>query len=319
MNAKNGELAIARFDSMDKTDVSEERVCIVTGRDKSKTKFIYWNHKSNGTTIYPDDLPKGRVIRAVAKPGKQHLVIKGEFYRLTMDDVEPKTGDNGREEVSDTPDVQLGGCYHTGKAYCLGYRNDHDGEVELDTKIFTGLNGGVEGGAEAALNRHRENFDCTKDIPRFIVELSTVRIIDEDTGNAGCDRCGTQDREDGEIWCQNCLTEDRQNKFDICPGCNLDVKDCNCSDEGICTNCYNDEEHCDCDTDDWCLDCDKNPCMCDESFCCDCGELQEECTCEDICGEKGCWCDDLDDENVDKTFSAMNAFARARWLSAKKK
>ncbi len=288
MNAKNGELAIARFDS-------EEHVCFVTGRDKSQTKFVWWEHKANCTTMYPAQLPKSRVVSAAPKPGKELIFLGGEFCKLTIDDVVPATVENIAAlclSVSVyTSNVKLGGCYHTGKAYCLGYRNGHGEEVELDDQLFTCLDGGIEGGAEAALKRHTKEFP-QRDVPRFIVELAAVKIIDEDTRN-----------------------------------------------------------------DDYCSDCGRDGCICDESFCCDCGELQEECTCGEVCvdcGEElepnkcycdcccddedclhcglypltcGCWdnsleggCmgdDDLDDENVDKTFRPMNAFTRARWLKAR--
>jgi len=181
MQAKNGELAIARFDPVNEGERWEEHLCFVTGRDKSQTKFVYWDHKAKSTVMYSDSLPKGRVISAAPKPGKELLFLGGEFYKLTIDDVVPATQENMAalclSVAVDTSKVKLGGCYHDGKAYCLGYRNGHDGEVELDAKLFTGLSKGVEGGAEAALRSHRENYDPSADIPRFIVELVAVRIM----------------------------------------------------------------------------------------------------------------------------------------------
>ena len=51
MQAKNGELAIARFDPVDEGERWEEKVCFVTGRDKSQTKFVSWDYFSNAMTV----------------------------------------------------------------------------------------------------------------------------------------------------------------------------------------------------------------------------------------------------------------------------
>jgi len=325
MQAKNGELAIARFDPTDESERWEEHVCFVTGRDKSQTKFVYWEHKCGSTTMYSDSLPKGRVISAAPKPGNELLFLGGEFCKLTIDDVVPATQENMAALCLsidiDTSNVKLGGCYHTGRAYCLGYRttqelgSDGDGsEIELDTEIFTCLDSGLLGGARAALKKHREGFDSSKDIPRFIVELAAVRIIDEVIGGVECNGCGTRDVEDGQDKCLDCLPEE----------------DCECGSHPDDCNCDGALDDVD---DDYCDDCDKFECICDESFCCDCGEQQEECTCDDDdddcirCGLDpdtcGCWDEggcmntsDLDDENVNQTFRPMNAFARAHWLKA---
>lgn len=72
-------------------------------------------------------------------------------------------------------EAALGGCYHDGVAYSLGY--DANGVVELDGRTFTSLNTGMDGGAAAALREHRQNFDPSRDIPRFIVALKPVRIV----------------------------------------------------------------------------------------------------------------------------------------------
>jgi len=280
MIAKNGELAIAKWYPIDKGKTHEECVCFVTGRNKSRTKFVYWDNKGNGTIMSSGELPKSRVVSAVPKPGKEFIFFCGEFCKLTIDDVEPKTTDNMIEETSSTSNVKLGGCYHTGKAYCLGYRNGHGEEIELDDRLFVGLNGGIEGGAKTALMRHPEEFP-QRDVPRFIVELMAVGIIDENT----------EDKKEGEDTTMPCDSNDYRNEN--------------------CSGGYS-----------------------DESFCCDCGELQEECACEDACDYDddgyciGCQeiCDDceclntykFDDENVDKTFRPMNAFDRARWLKTRR-
>lgn len=339
MNAKNGELAIARFDPMDEGEGWTEHICFVTGREKSKTKFVYWEHKSNGTIMYADDLPKSRVISVVPKPGKELIFLSGEFYKLTIDDVVPATQENMAAlclSVSvNTSKVKLGGCYHTGKAYCLGYRNSCDGEVELDTKVFTCLDSGVDGGAMAALNQHKERFDCSADIPRFIVELAAVRIIAEDTdvglhvGPDVCDGCLNS--------IEHCV---------CCKKCSIHVDFCHCDE--TCEGCCNLEEDCTCES--MCEECHGFDCACDEKVCVDCGEELENCTCYEVgkcyaCGVVKCICieddddfdddgycnrcgeictdcecddDDLDDENVDQTFHKMNAFARTRWLKSKK-
>lgn len=73
--------------------------------------------------------------------------------------------------ANDISRAALGGCYHDGVAYSLGY--DANGVVELSGETFTNLSG-----AEAALQRHRQNFDAGRDIPRFIVALSPVKVSD---------------------------------------------------------------------------------------------------------------------------------------------
>ena len=320
MQAKNGELAIARFDPVNEGERWEEHLCFVTGRDKSQTKFVYWDHKAKSTVMYSDSLPKGRVISAAPKPGKELLFLGGEFYKLTIDDVVPATQENMAalclSVAVDTSKVKLGGCYHDGKAYCLGYRNGHDGEVELDAKLFTGLSKGVEGGAEAALRSHRENYDPSADIPRFIVELVAVRIIDEDTGNAGCDSCGTQDREDGQTECLDCLADDEDCE------CGSHPDDCSCDEESdmgeYCFDCGENDDDCLCHEDEGdCIRCglDHTTCGCwdEDGYCNECQEICTDCECLATSG--GCMAD-FDDENVDQTFRPMNAFARARWLRA---
>ena len=298
MNAKNGELAIARFDD-------EEKVCFVTGRDKSQTKFVYWDYFANGTNMYADSLPKGRVVSAAPKPGNELLFLGGEFYKLTIDDVVPANAENMAAlclsiEV-ETSKVKLGGCYHSGKTYCLGYRNGYYGEVELDTELFTGLSGGVKGGAETALRSHRENFNPSEDITRFIVELAAVRIIDEVTEDTY-----SIEKDPGSF----------ANSHPVCDDCCNSEEKCTCDD--MCEECHGFDCACDEENDDYCDGCgySDGECDCDdessgEEYCLECDEKDDDCLC--------CEDDDLDDENVDQTFSTMNAFARARWLSAQRK
>lgn len=83
-----------------------------------------------------------------------------------------------------------------------------------------------------------------------------------------------------------------------------------------CWNCGND---CCCNNDL----CQK----CLDDSCSECGEVDGQCCCEDMCdecyccGEEECLCDtdELDKENVADSFHPMNAFARARWLRAQQK
>lgn len=343
MNAKNGELGIARFDSDNKSKRWEEHICFVTGRNKSETRFVYWDHNTNGTIMSPGELPKGRVVSAAPKPGKELIFLSGEFYKLTIDDVVPATEENMAAlcfSVSvDTSKVKLGGCYHTGRAYCLGYRTSHE-EIELDNELFTCLEGGFKGGAKTALNECKENFDHTKDIPRFIVELAAVKIIDEDTDVDFC-HCGETDdaKEDCECGSHpddcNCNGK-KEELYDLCFDCCNSTENCDCEDaydiENKCEYCGSYPDDCNCDLvplqiideddEEVCVDCgeeldpSKGYCDCDEDDddCIRCGMDPMTCGCWDKGGCMGD--DDLDDENVDKTFRPMNPFARARWLKA---
>lgn len=183
-------------------------------------------------------------------------------------------------------EVTLGGCYHTGLAYALGY--DVNGEVELCEKLFTNCNIGLGGGAMAALMKHRQEFDPSRDVEQFIVALKPVKIMigreeneDYELGdNAGCDNCGVNDRVDGEVWCQDCIDDD------ICSGCDEQRDDCCCDD-------YDDE---------YCGNCNSHECLCND---------------DDWDGFNDT--DEFDQENVADTFSPMNAFTRARWLKAQER
>lgn len=177
-------------------------------------------------------------------------------------------------------EVVLCGCYHSGLAYVLGY--DANGEVELDSKLFTNFNTGLNGGAVAAQMAHRQQFDPNCDIKRFIVALKPVQILtgipDGDDyqleNNVWCDLCCINDREEGEKWCEDCLD-------DCCHDCGDEAGYCDCEDA------YED-------------DCNKYGCYCDtndnEDFC-------------DMCSKRF---------NQDETpVSSLNAFARARHLKSK--
>lgn len=302
MNAKNGELAIARFDD----GTGNQKICFVIGRDKSQTKFVYWEHKSNGTIMCAGELPKSRVVKAIPKPGQELVFLSGEFYKLTINDVVPATPKNidslCLSVAVDTSKVKLGGCYHTGKAYCLGYRNSCDGEVELGAEVFTCLDSGVDGGAVEELRKHKEDFNPLEDIPHFIVELAAVRIIDEDTN---------VDAHVGPDVCDECLKSVENCDCDF-EDAHWAEDDCECGNHSDDCGC---EDYDDCLDDDECYVCGVVECICieddddfdDDGYCNLCGEICTDCECAD---------DDLDDENVDQTFRPMNAFARARWLKA---
>lgn len=91
----------------------------------------------------------------------------------------------GRETESDSRVAEalaamrdtLGGCYRDGVAYSLGYRTS-EGVIELCGEVFTSLDSGIDGGALAALRRHRQNFDPGRDVKRIIVALRPVRVIE---------------------------------------------------------------------------------------------------------------------------------------------
>lgn len=86
--------------------------------------------------------------------------------------------DNKRSVKAETEaeaEVVLGGCYHDDVVYSLGY--DANGVVELSGGTFTSLDTGFDGGAKAALHRHRQNYDPTRDIKLFIVALKPVKVI----------------------------------------------------------------------------------------------------------------------------------------------
>lgn len=78
--------------------------------------------------------------------------------------------------------------------------------------------------------------------------------------------------------------------YDACDDCGELIEDCTC--DHVCDECDLLYENCSCD---YCLDCD---------------ETYDDCTCD-------IYNDDLDEEFVVETFTAMNAFDRARWLKSK--
>lgn len=238
----------------------------------------------------------------------------------------------------------LGGCYHTGLAYALGY--DANGELELCSKLFTTLDSGIDGGALSALNKHRRLFCPDRDVEQFIVEMKPVKILhrvpespyglDNTPGCCHCEEkadenccCHEYDESEGD-WCKECgyytdtlryqpslLCHCPRPEDDTCLACNSPLLSCCCDDETEC-----DEEcctSCSCDTDneigDICGACDEEIeyCTCDDDVCLGCEELFDNCSCDD--GYE----DELCQELVSETFQPMNAFARARWMRAQQK
>lgn len=72
--------------------------------------------------------------------------------------------------------ASLGGCYHDAVAYSLGYEVS-PGVIELCGETFTTLDTGIDGGARAALRRHRQNYDPDRDVERLIVALKPVGVV----------------------------------------------------------------------------------------------------------------------------------------------
>ncbi len=187
--------------------------------------------------------------------------------------------------------IVLGSCYHMGLVYSLAY--DANGETELRGETFTNLRNGFDGGAMAALKKHRRNFDPSRDVPLFIVSLKPVKIIlgrDKDeayrlsTGIPVCNRCEINDQVDDNEWCQECI--DRE---DMC-------LDCGCLFEDSC-GCWDEDDE----------DCNEYGCYCD---------LNDS---SDFCDMCSCRFDDEDDEDeydyeVHSTLGPLNPFTRARRL-----
>ncbi len=81
-------------------------------------------------------------------------------------------------------DLGLGGCYHTGFTYCIGYYVN--GELELHSEIFTNLKTGLGGGAMAKLRTSKDGLSS------FVVALKPVKIIvdqDDKIGEKCDDAC----------------------------------------------------------------------------------------------------------------------------------
>lgn len=207
-------------------------------------------------------------------------------------------------------EVSLGGCYHDGLAYSLGY--DAHGDVELVGRTFTNFNTGLNGGAMAALLEHRRQFDPSVDVERFIVALKPVKIImgreeGESYELTGCDYCGVRNNsvhlsENGDDICSNCLKDDTcdvcQKRCDNCV-CPDHIDDCECGGEP--------PENCTC-----CLVCDRleENCICKDD--CDCCYDCHDPYCGGECrfDNDDCVC------NTEAVLpSLMNAFDRARWLN----
>jgi len=81
-------------------------------------------------------------------------------------------GETGEAPLAEKP--RLGGCYHDGVAYCLGY--DANGAVELEGPTFTALDMGIDGGAAKALRRYTDS-PPPGGLPHFVVALRLERIV----------------------------------------------------------------------------------------------------------------------------------------------
>jgi len=199
-------------------------------------------------------------------------------------------------------DIPLGGCYHSGVAWGIGYYVGGQC-IELHDKIFTSFDSGMNGGVTAELRKLRENFDPSRDVPKFAVALKPVRIVEpdddgENTGNAGCDQCGCCDRVDGETWCEDCLDT-------YCLECEQPWEDCTCGDDDACIHCGLDPDTCGC----W----DKSD---DE----DDGDEDTNCICCSGINEDGSkYFSDCNKKNNEVEFPPLNAFARARLLKSQEK
>lgn len=244
-------------------------------------------------------------------------------------------------------EITLGGCYHTGMVYALGY--DANGVVELDDKIFTNFDTGLNGGAVAALNDHRKRFDADRDLKRFIVALKPIKIMDEQDETTKCKRCHILPCAEKQMFCETCIYDT------MCCRCFAEYNNCDCGDytcrgcddrkeNAVCNKCCCDGRDClSCHKhmrNDQCLECEQTieNCFCDyeddEDFCDDedceydeeqedtcawCGEYHFECQCQ-YDNKRPCDCgDEFCKEFVSESFKSMNAFARARWIRAQEK
>jgi len=205
----------------------------------------------------------------------------------------------GSEAMQDK-EVTLGGCYHTGLTYALGY--DANGEIELDSKLFTNLDTGLDGGAMEALVQHRNGFDPNRDVEKFIVALKPVKVIarvtygrsPEPEDDCNCETYGVKDGEGNPVLCNDCAKE---MTCEICG--NYDDCDCFCSE---CGGIIEDDCSCDYDEDD-CLGCGLDP-----NNCGGCGDSDE---CDECLDELSA---EFDNELVSDTFRTMNPFERARYV-----
>ena len=182
----------------------------------------------------------------------------------------------------------LSGCYHDEVAYTTGYRLG-DGTIELDDKLFTTFDTGIDGGVMGEINRLSACFDPSTDLPRFAVSLKPVECVD----NAGFNACETHDK----TVCEHCDEEiDYDCECEFCDTCDEWVgpgEPCiSCDEYDDKPGCMGDDED---DYDDWCSNCEEYPEYC-------------ECGCDDEEAEKQC-----DETQV----SSLNAFHRARYLKTK--
>jgi len=151
-------------------------------------------------------------------------------------------------------DIIMGGCYHNGVAWGIGYYAA-DQFLELHNEIFTTFDSGINGGVAAELKRLHDNFDPSRDIPKFAVALKPIRIV-KLSDNSGCDICGTNDRIECCKYCQDCLDDE------TCPDCDRFYDEC-CCDDYCEEDDYYEEDDCKELYHDTCTSC--NSCLCKNS------------------------------------------------------
>jgi len=154
--------------------------------------------------------------------------------------------------MNDAEKKVLSGCYHDGVVYATGYEID-DGTIELDDKLFTTFDSGIDGGVMAEINRLDASFDPSNDIRRFVVSLKLGEVMND----AVCEDC----LDDEDIFCEHCDEE-------------VDTGDCECEfcdtcDEWVgpgepCISCDEYDDEGGCMGDDPCDDCDEYDCVCDD-------------------------------------------------------
>jgi len=183
--------------------------------------------------------------------------------------------------MNDAKEKFLSGCYHDGVVYATGYELE-DGEIELDNKLFTTFDTGIDGGVMAEINRLDASFDPSNDIRRFVVSLKLGQVMNDE----GCDECGTHDRAEGDTLCEDCLDDN----VIFCEYCDEET------DTGACECEF-------CDTCDGWVE-PGEPCI-------SCDEEDDD--------EYGCMGDDDDDDCCDDGVVSppLNAFQRARYLKSK--
>ncbi len=91
MQARIGDLAIARFESDDQKQKYEEHICVVIGRYNGVAcgdmKFVYWRKHGRSTTAFTSSLPKNRLVRIRIRPTLARKWC-GDIASLKLSEVE---------------------------------------------------------------------------------------------------------------------------------------------------------------------------------------------------------------------------------------